>query len=360
MRSRASIGRSVPFALVEAMRPRPDTMTIMNAVFAVVLGALAIPPIVGRALGGQPPDPAPKLAALAPAATVPAVAAVALAATYAWWLAILIAVPAAILAVWQVPPRRRPWAPAALRPRRAPNAGPAAHCVRLLTLNTQGGNASADVIVRRVRDHLVDVLAVQELTPDLSRSLAAAGLRELLPFSEVHARPGYAGTGIWSRWPLQPLPPVPGLVSAAPRAAVTIAGQPVTVTSVHLLAPVHGGERGWQRELGRLRSELTCAAGPQLVAGDFNATRDHRSFRKLLDAGFHDCADAAMRRRWPAFTWPAARPRLPVMRLDHVLATRPHFVVRVSRTLRVPGTDHRGVLAVVQVLDGPGQALTVR
>jgi endonuclease/exonuclease/phosphatase (EEP) superfamily protein YafD len=334
-------------------------MTIMNAVFAVVLGALAIPPMVGRALGGRPPNPAPKLAALAPAATVPAVAAVALAATYAWWLAILLAIPAAILAVWQVPPRRRASAPAASRPRQALDTGPADHCVRLLTLNAQGGNASADVIARRVRDHLVDVLAVQELTPGLARRLAAAGLCELLPFSEVHTRRGYAGTGIWSRWPLQPLPPVPGLVSAAPRAAVTIAGQPVAVTSVHLLAPVHGGEHGWQRELGRLRSVLTCAAGPQLVAGDFNASRDHRSFRQLLDAGFHDCADEAMWRRWPAFTWPSGRRRLPVMRIDHVLATRAHFVVRVSRTLRVPGTDHRGVLAVVQVLARPGPALTV-
>ena len=34
---------------------------------------------------------------------------------------------------------------------------------------------------------------------------------------------------------------------------------------------------------------------------------------------------------------------------DHVLASKAHFVVRVSRTLRVPDTDHRGVLAVVQL-----------
>ena len=327
-------------------------MMIMNAAVAVVLCALAIPPLAGRALGGRAPKPAPQLAALAPAATVPAVAAVALAATYAWWLAVVLAVPAAILAVWQIPPRR-PEEASASRPRRAPDDGPADRCVRLLTLNAQHGRARADVIVSRARDHHADVLAVQELTDDLTRRLAAAGLDEVLPFSEVNARPGYAGTGIWSRWPLQPLPPVDGLVSAPPRAAVMIDGQPVTVTSVHLLAPMHGREHGWQRELGRLRSALTRAAGPQLVAGDFNATRDHQGFRRLLDAGFQDCADAAMRRAWPAFTWPSGRMRLPVMRIDHVLATRAHFVVRMSRTFRVPGTDHRGVLTVVQIGNQP-------
>ena len=318
-------------------------MVIMNGVFAVAAGALAIPPLVSRALGGRPPNPAPKLAALAPAATVPAVAAVALAATYAWWLAFVLAVPAAVLTVWQLPPRRP----------RSPDSGPAALCVRLLTLNAQSGNAEADVLVERVRDHVVDVLAVQELTPGLACRLVAAGLCEVLPFSEVHARAGYAGIGIWSRWPLQPLPPVHGLVSAAPCAALTVAGQSVTVTAVHVLAPMHGREHGWQRELGLLRSGVAGVAGPQLVAGDFNASRDHRPFRQLLEAGFHDCADAARRRRWPAFTWPSARPRLPVMRLDHVLATRVDFVVLACRTLRVPDTDHRGVLAVVQLVNLP-------
>ena len=36
----------------------------MLAVLAVVFAALAIPPLVARAAGGEPPDPLPKLAAL--------------------------------------------------------------------------------------------------------------------------------------------------------------------------------------------------------------------------------------------------------------------------------------------------------
>ena len=331
----------------------------MNAVFPLALAALAIPPLAGRALGGKPPKPLPALAALAPVATVPAVAALVLAATYAWWLAVLLAIPAAVLAAWQLPHRRRPHGPGASRPPRRPDAELAGPCIKLLTLNALYGKASADIIVRRVRDDLVDVLTVQELTVGLARRLADAGLDELLPFGEMHVPPGHPGTGIWSRWPMRPVPPVPGLASPTPRVTIVVAGRSVTVTAVHLLTPLHGRVRAWQRELGQLASTLAATAGAQLVAGDFNATRDHRPFRRLLDGGFDDCADTACKRRWPGFTWPAfawpasflpgARPGLPLMRLDHVLATRGNFYVRASRTMRFPGTDHRGVLTIVQL-----------
>jgi hypothetical protein len=44
-----------------------------------------------------------------------------------------------------------------------------------------------------------------------------------------------------------------------------------------------------------------------VVAGDFNASRDHRPFRDLLAAGFRDYADSSPHRSWPGFTWPASR-----------------------------------------------------
>ena len=88
--------------------------------------------------------------------------------------------------------------------------------------------------------------------------------------------------------------------------------------------------------------------GPQLVAGDFNASRDHRAFRDILRAGFVDCADAARQRHRPGFTWPADRRYPPLIRLDHVLSSQPGCIVHQARTMRIPGTDHRGVLAVLE------------
>ena len=220
--------------------------------------------------------------------------------------------------------------------------------LRLLTINAQGGAADPAALFRALRWYNVDVLAVQELTPHMVGRLAAAGLAQLLPFSHLDPQPGWAGTGLWSRWPLTPLTPVPGLTAAAPRARIDPpAGRPVTLTAVHPFAPMNENADIWHRELALIRQTLARVDEPQVVAGDFNASRDHRPFRDLLTAGFLDCADSSQSRSWPGFTWPAGGGMLPVMRLDHVLVSRT-ATVHMTRTIRLPRTDHHGVLAAIE------------
>ena len=316
----------------------------MSVVVAVALTLLALPFLVARAAGGQPPNPGPKLAALAPAGTVPAVAGVALAAFSSWWLALILALPAALLVSWQLPPvrsaRRRPG---------APGPGGESATLRVLTLNVKGGAADAEAITASVAALGVDVLAVQELTSGLVRRLALSGLADLLPQSQLEPRDGSRGTGLWTRWPLTPLPSVAGLTAATLRVRIDPPGGPaVTVTAVHPVAPVADREHRWREELGLIQATLGGTSGPQLAAGDFNASRDHGPFRALLRSGFVDCADAARRRSWPGFTWPADRRYPPLMRLDHILAPRDGAIVHEARTIRVPGSDHEGVLAVLE------------
>jgi endonuclease/exonuclease/phosphatase (EEP) superfamily protein YafD len=321
----------------------------VSGVVALVLAAAALPALAARAMGGHPPSPSPKLAALAPIAALLAAIAVAVAATEHWWLALLLAFPAAPLVAWQLPPRRRPGHRAAAGRRAGPDSGPGVSTLRVLTLNVLGEQADPAALLGELRRHHVDVLAVQELTPGMVRKLADAGLAGVLPFSHLYPHPGFPGLGLWARWPLIPLPSVAGLKAPAPRARIEPSeGQPVTVSSVHPVAPTSGNDDRWERDLALIRSALGGTGERQVVAGDFNASRDHRPFRDLLAAGFLDCADAAISRAWPGFTWPADRLIPPVMRLDHVLVSRAGTTVLEARTIRVPGTDHRGVFAVIE------------
>jgi endonuclease/exonuclease/phosphatase (EEP) superfamily protein YafD len=325
---------------------------------ASILGFLALAALAARTAGRRAPGrPGPlgavplQAAALAPPATVAGAAGLVLAATVAWWLAVLLAIPAVLLAAGQLP-RRRP-GPGRGELARGPatatasvSAGPAT--LRVLTLNAMIGAADPAATVAAARRYDVDVLAIQELTPGLVGRLAEAGLLDLLPFTHADPRPGGAGTGLWSRHELTPRPPVPGLRLASPTALITLGGQPVIVRAVHPVAPFERRHRDWHRELNQLRAVLTATPGAQVVAGDFNASRDHRPFRDLLAAGFADCADVAALRPWPGFTWPANRWYPPVMRLDHILVS-PGITVTEARTVAVPGTDHRGVLAVLDL-----------
>jgi endonuclease/exonuclease/phosphatase (EEP) superfamily protein YafD len=329
----------------------------VSGVLAVALTAVAIPALVARAAGGEPPDPYPRLAALAPLATLVAFAGVAVAAAASWWLTLLLAIPAVTLLAWQLPPAKRTGGETAPVPEQLPDPAPGALTLRVLSLNVLRGSADPAAVVRAIERHRVDVLVAQELTPGMVHWLADAGLGTLLPYCHLDPRPRAAGTGLWARWPLAPLPPVPGLVAAAPRARIQpVDGCPVTVTGVHPKAPVRRNVRRWQQELAAIRSTLVNSDGQQVVAGDFNASRDHRPFRDLLAGGFLDCADAARRRPWPGFTWPAGRWIWSVMRLDHVLVSRGSATVSASRAIRVPGTDHRGVLAVIQLTFRPPPA----
>ena len=115
----------------------------------------------------------------------------------AWWLAVLLAVPAAVLVMWQLPPLRRSRFQAAAGASRGTAPAVTTLRLRLFTLNAKGGAADPAAVLRILRQHDVDVLAVQELTPAMVTRLAAAGLTQVLPFSHLDPRPG--GTGLWAR-----------------------------------------------------------------------------------------------------------------------------------------------------------------
>src|SRR5262245_31193344 len=125
-----------------------------------------------RLLGLERGWPAVQIVAFTPyaalASLVPLIIALA---TRRWWAAALAGAACLALVACLVP--RTSGSP-------APSSGVE---LRVMSTNMLKGAADATVIVDLVRVHRVDVLAVQELTPDAERRLDAAGLSTLLPHS---------------------------------------------------------------------------------------------------------------------------------------------------------------------------------
>ncbi|PUB23938.1 endonuclease/exonuclease/phosphatase (EEP) superfamily protein YafD [Promicromonospora sp. AC04] len=257
-----------------------------------------------------------------------------------WVLSLLLAASLAGFLYWMVP--------FFTPPETSTVADPAdAGTLRVMTVNTLYGQADAESVVELVDSQNVEVLAVQELTPAFEEALADAGLDDLLPHSfTVPADDGPAGSGLWSSTELTEVEQLAGTSFAMPSALVAVGGTDVRVTVVHPHPPMPNDITTWRTELAALADQVQADKTPQIMAGDFNATYDHASFRALLGSRFSDAT-----REWgagPAVTWPEGS-RVPALfALDHVVVEKDMPVSDVV-SMQVPGTDHRALVATVVV-----------
>ncbi|MGK5443951.1 endonuclease/exonuclease/phosphatase family protein [Micromonospora sp. URMC 105] len=222
--------------------------------------------------------------------------------------------------------------------------------LRLLTANLLKGSADARTLVGLVRRHRVDVLAVQEFTPEASAALDREGLAELLPHRQLNPEVGTTGSGLYARWPLAGGGFRRNVGFQFTQAYATVAAPgapPVRVESAHPAAP-YGVEvvDEWFTDL-RAQPRATPDGPVSILAGDFNATLDHAPLRALLASGYVDAADAAgagLRGTWGPYDGDP----IPPVTIDHVLVDR-RIAVRSVSVHPVPGSDHRAVLAELRL-----------
>ena len=336
-----------PAQPVDRRSSRPAALRVaLGVAWVAVAGATAV--TAARVAGGDQHTPLIELAVLVPFAAVALLGGVALGLVARSRR--LAAISAALLAVQVV------WlAPVFGLGARQPGDLTGAAAVHVLEFNTLTGLADPAAIVATIRERRIDVFAVEELTPQLVHGLRDAGLLGELPYRVGGPNWGAAGTAIYSRWPVTELADIEGTTFLMPRATIRLPNQAVlTVTAVHTLSPLPGRVQGWRTDLSLLDAAVSATTGPQLVLGDFNATRDHAGLRRLLDgpAGLADSAETVglLGGAWPGFTWPADTWWLPpFMRLDHVLVTPGSVAVRSLDVLSLPGSDHRALAATLAV-----------
>lgn len=208
-----------------------------------------------------------------------------------------------------------------------------------------GGGRPAD-IAESILANGADVIALQEAGHGFLEGLRADGrLTEAYPHRSDDQVDGSTGRVIWSRWPLRDVQIESFVVSHLVSATVESPHGPFRVSSVHTLSPTTDGKVGpWLTQFDQLAQIPTDT--PRIMAGDYNATGDHRPFRELLARGWTDAHEP----KGCGFdaTWPVD-PRVPVpfYRLDHVLVTD-HFEVLDVGLADPGGSDHLPVVAEVR------------
>lgn len=223
--------------------------------------------------------------------------------------------------------------------------------LEVMSANLRLGEADAESLVSFVRDR-VEILALQELTTCELDRLSVAGLNKLLPHRLIDLRrPRSYGIGLWSKYPLSPLPAIGG--TQLPFLAATIQvpavkTMPVMVVA-HVANPWH--IRWWSDDIQKLANTLRQVGqltdGAALVAGDMNSTLDMRPFRDLLRGGYRDAAEQAGAGLCPTFPDDMFMP--PLFAIDHVLTLR--CVAVAAHTVSVPGSDHRALRATIDFPD---------
>jgi endonuclease/exonuclease/phosphatase (EEP) superfamily protein YafD len=257
------------------------------------------------------------------ARAVAVVAATTLLAVHAWWLAPLYAGD-------------------------RPAGGPESLVV--LAQNFEYGRAGA--LVELVRDEDVDVLVLTDANNSRINPLLTAGIGELLPHS---AGIGEGGAVVLSRFPVTGTE----LLYDESESRLVELEAPglgaVTIAAVHTRPPYD--PEAWRSDHEQVRTALAAVRADAdravVVAGDLNATLAHAPVRRLVDLGLSDSAVQANAGWSP--TWPSGSHQrrlgltVPAFAaIDHVL-TSPRLVATSSRTVDLPGADHRAVLATVSV-----------
>ncbi|MEU5834845.1 endonuclease/exonuclease/phosphatase family protein [Streptomyces diacarni] len=321
-----------------ALAGRRRRHPFVAALCALTLLVLSVP-LGFRAADEAGPTPVPQLLAFLPWFMVPAWLALAGAALARRWLVLVWALVVLAGTGWFL----RPYGPPA-PDGAAGRAGKGQF--RVLTANLKYGGATRDLVetLRRERPQLV---AVQECDRGCAKALNAPALREEYPHRLVTGVDGGArGSALLSVYPLHDRSQVSGRLSM-PGAVAEVHGERVALQVAHPMPPTPGDTATWRSELDALRAYAADRRLPTLIAGDFNSSQDHASFRAVLDTGMHDAARLLGNSRTP--TWPTRTTPVLGAQIDHVLLSE-EMVPVDGKFLDLRGTDHRALLVNVKLL----------
>jgi endonuclease/exonuclease/phosphatase (EEP) superfamily protein YafD len=195
-----------------------------------------------------------------------------------------------------------------------------------LELESRAAQQSADWLA----DHRVDVVALQELTPDVAHAIETdPRLRDAFPYMSLEPRPLVQGLGLLSHYPIARATYLDEPIRQ--EAILSIGTTDITVVNAHplpasinRLGPVPVGLDPTLRNqrldaIKRRVDDLVAAGLPVIVVGDFNTAPTEPAFGRLVD-GLVDVHAAVG--EGPGWTWRPSRLEflgIGLLRIDLVL-----------------------------------------
>ncbi|WP_256701629.1 endonuclease/exonuclease/phosphatase family protein [Actinomyces naeslundii] len=245
-----------------------------------------------------------------------------------------------------------------------------AGAVSVLSLNTEREGADVEAVVGLADAVGADVLVLPETTQRYGRRLAEALTEQkkesgtqppsFAVFSATGLPSDLAGQGIDQN--SDPVYSTTVLVSSrlggyrqvedsvgAGFGTVRLepeSGDGPVIVGAHTYPPLPGAMMWWRNSVTDVASLCLRPPAGLIVAGDFNATRDHAPLRNL-----GGCASAGEQAGIGGLaTWPSSTgTTLFGATIDHVLVDGTVWKGKGGRVVAIPGTDHRAV--VVQLSD---------
>ena len=215
--------------------------------------------------------------------------------------------------------------------------------LRVLHMNVLQPNTAFNAVIERAMESEADLISFQEVGPEWACALRE-GLAERYPYTHVEERTNCYGIALFSKRPFNRVRTI--VIRSAPfiEAIVNVQDEPVRVLTVHATSPIsYGHFKRRNEQLRTLAAYLGRTDTTTIVVGDLNTVPWDGSFiRFCARAGLHSTTPSMQR------TWPSWGP-LALIPLDHVLVS-PDVRPAALRTVNIPGSDHRGVLADLNIL----------
>ncbi len=218
--------------------------------------------------------------------------------------------------------------------------------LRIAHLNVLQPNTRRGDVLEEIRRADADLVSVQELSPEWAAALHD-GLEAAYPHRVVAPRTNCYGIALYSRLPFRNAEVV--VLAGTPfiEAEVVAQGSPIRLLIAHAASP--GSPAQFRRRNAQLRAlaeRIAASELPSLLIGDLNTVHWDDAYRML-------CAASGLRPlNHPGMaTWPAIGP-IAFIPLDHALVRGPLRASAVE-TFNIPGSDHRGLLAELNLSHAP-------